>query len=168
MDFRNDNLYHLVFTKLKGSSLLDIGCGSGGLVHLAGERGLQALGLEPDKRAVELSKKLYGPLDIIIGNACYGTKLGRRFDNRTMLDVLKHLEDDVTQIRLNGHLLNDGGAVRRSSTGFPFPLRFKGCKSKASQEIYKERIGRQVGGEQFQSNGDPILEHDRTFTISNL
>lgn len=119
MDFRNDNLYHLVLTKLRGLSLLDIGCGSGGFIFSAKERGFEPLGLEPDKAAVELSKKLYGPLNIIVGSADDIQKLGRRFDNLTMLDVLEHLEDDVAQIQENYRWLQERGRLVIVVPAFP-------------------------------------------------
>ncbi len=51
------------------STVLDIGCGYGSLVHELCQQGIDAQGVEIDPEAVRLSKTLYGDLPITLVNA---------------------------------------------------------------------------------------------------
>jgi SAM-dependent methyltransferase len=46
-DFRNRNLRRLVASMVTGTSVLDIGCGSGHLLRLLEDQGKDVVGLEP-------------------------------------------------------------------------------------------------------------------------
>lgn len=94
-DFRNKNLNNLVASKLRGKSLLDIGCGVGHILYLAHKKGMDVYGAEPDKKLIDISKKIYktdmkikeaGALDIHL--------FKKTFDTITMIDVLEHIEHD--------------------------------------------------------------------------
>ena len=39
---------------------LDVGCGNGGVIHVAGQQGYQAIGIEPNPRLVKYAREVYG------------------------------------------------------------------------------------------------------------
>ena len=59
-----------------GSSLLDVGCGSGYFSRCFAERGLQVTGLDPDKAATTYAESLGGAVNYLNGSA-----LSLPFDN---------------------------------------------------------------------------------------
>ena len=94
-DFRNANLYNLIVNYLKGSNLLDVGCGPGNFLFLAQKYGYEVSGIEPDSELIALGNRLYpgfnlnvqcGPVENLIMN--------QPVDNITMIDVLEHIKDD--------------------------------------------------------------------------
>jgi 2-polyprenyl-3-methyl-5-hydroxy-6-metoxy-1,4-benzoquinol methylase len=60
-DFRNRNLRSLVASMVTGTSVLDIGCGSGHLLRLLQDQGKDVVGLEPSGELVDLAQALHGP-----------------------------------------------------------------------------------------------------------
>lgn len=112
-DFRNKNLNNLVISKLKGKTLLDIGCGVGHVLHLAKKKGLDVYGAEPDKKLIEIGEKIYKedlhmkPCDV------FGIKVfKKRFDNIIMIDVLEHIEKDKEALKeIKKHIAPGGQLV---------------------------------------------------------
>lgn len=100
LDFRNNNLYSLVLSKVKGKTFLDIGCGAGHLLAKAREKGMKVWGLEKDKNLINLSKNLYGKGIPIIQEKAEGiSRLGSKFDTITIIDVLEHINNDELVLR---------------------------------------------------------------------
>ena len=90
--------------------LLDVGAGTGILMHLAAERGWTVEGIDictlsADKAAAEFGMKVaVGPFE----THDFG---GRQFDGVTMLDVLEHVVDPLATLRRVHDLLRPGGGV---------------------------------------------------------
>ncbi len=93
-----------------GRSLLDVGCGSGLFLYLAGRAGFEAHGMDVSARAVRAARAQYG-LDVRPGEVGSGQWNGRRFDYVTMFHVLEHLRDPAGALAWVGGLLNPGGRV---------------------------------------------------------
>lgn len=91
-------------------ALLDVGAGTGILMHLARERGWQPDGVDicpltAEKAAHEFDVRIaVGPFE------SHGFD-GRTFDAVTMLDVLEHVVDPVATLRRVHALLRPGGAI---------------------------------------------------------
>jgi SAM-dependent methyltransferase len=108
-DFRNSNLINLLIRKVRGSNILDIGCGSGYLLRILSNKGKNAWGIEPNKKLIEY----IGPkLNVIRGFAEDIDKLvGEKFDTIFMVDVLEHIKNDRLQIKKIYKTLNKGGLL---------------------------------------------------------
>lgn len=79
--------------------LLDIGTNTGLFVRLAKDRGWDALGLEPNKWAVDFAKKNY---DINLINKPFSKNSFPKnsFEVITMWDVIEHFNDPVSQLKI--------------------------------------------------------------------
>ena len=67
----------------KQASVLDVGCGIGSIAAWLAERGLDVLGIDFSKNAVERARRAYGArpnLDFQVVDACRPNSLGRTFD----------------------------------------------------------------------------------------
>jgi SAM-dependent methyltransferase len=86
--------------------LLDVGAGSGILVAAAGERGYQAIGVEPSRplqtRAVELN------LPVIHGVIPHPSVKGP-FDIITVIDVIEHVPDPSGLAKAVSDIMSDNG-----------------------------------------------------------
>ncbi|MBU1203722.1 MAG: class I SAM-dependent methyltransferase [Nanoarchaeota archaeon] len=99
-DFRNYNLTNLIISKVKGKSVLDIGCGNGYLLDKLSKQGKITFGIEPNKKLIRLAKNLNPELNIYKGDAGEINKLIKtKVDTVTMIDVLEHIKEDKLQIR---------------------------------------------------------------------
>ncbi|MBI2139414.1 class I SAM-dependent methyltransferase [Candidatus Woesearchaeota archaeon] len=110
-DFRNFNLNTLILKFLKGSSLLDIGCGAGRLLARASARGMKSIGLEPNEDLVKLAKELAPGLFILKGSAEELEKVKEKVDNISLIDVLEHIQDDRAQLGRIYAQLNPSGRI---------------------------------------------------------
>ncbi len=110
-DFRNRNLHNLVASMVSGTSVLDIGCGSGHLIRLLQDQGKDVVGLEPSAELVALAQLLHGPLKIECGSPDDLVGWPHRFETITIIDVLEHIHDDVQQLRRMLALLEPGGRL---------------------------------------------------------
>lgn len=91
--------------------LLDVGSGSGISVHTASSRfQFEATGLEPSKKAVSLSKRLYG-ISVVCDLLRSDSKLPRDFGLLTLWDVIEHLVDPAVMLRLCHNHLTDSGVL---------------------------------------------------------
>ncbi|MEO6028360.1 MAG: class I SAM-dependent methyltransferase [Candidatus Binatia bacterium] len=90
--------------------LLDIGAGTGILMHLAQERGWQPEGIDIAPLTAEKVAREFG-FQITIAPFERHDFGPRRFDGITMLDVLEHVVDPLTTLRRVHELLRPGGAV---------------------------------------------------------
>jgi len=91
-------------------TLLDIGAGTGILMHLARERGWRPDGVDICPLTAEKAAKEFD-LTIAVGPFEQHHFDGRRFDAATMLDVLEHMHDPLAALRRVRALLRPGGAV---------------------------------------------------------
>ncbi len=73
----------------KPANLLDIGCGTGHLLSMARQMGIQGVGVEPSRWAV--SKARDKGLDVYQGSFPHPDLSTRIFDAITVIDVLEHL-----------------------------------------------------------------------------
>lgn len=100
------NLPKLGETKLK---VLDLGCGDGTFLELAKTCGWDAVGLEPDERAVENARQngtnvILGGIDVYDGEECI-------FDFITLKHVIEHVHDPVEILLACNRLLKPGGKI---------------------------------------------------------
>ena len=111
-DFRNSNLLNLVLSKLKGKTLLDIGCGRGDLLKKATQNKIDVFGLEPNQKLFHISKQRNPQSKILNIPAEQTIKfIKKRVDNITLLDVLEHVEKDNVLIKDLNKILNKGGRL---------------------------------------------------------
>ncbi len=89
--------------------LLDVGCGAGILMEVAGERGWDVCGQDVSPFAVDYCRQK--------GFKVYNSPLpeldipGNSFDLITLFDVIAHLKDPVSYIRSCSRLLKPGGSL---------------------------------------------------------
>ena len=113
-DFRNENLTRLVASYVKkDGAVLDIGCGSGFLLDELSRKGVRAIGIEPNRDLIELSKKRNTSLIILEGRAeDIGALLKEKVRTAIMIDVLEHIEDDASFLKtLAPHIENSGEVI---------------------------------------------------------
>lgn len=94
----------------KRKSILDIGSGLGFFLKCGKDRGWKTLGVEPSSESYNYSKKL----GLDIANQYLNEKnyqeIGK-FDVVHMHEVIEHLPDPVSMIKLGKNMLNDGGLI---------------------------------------------------------
>jgi 2-polyprenyl-3-methyl-5-hydroxy-6-metoxy-1,4-benzoquinol methylase len=112
-DFRASSLHRLVESLLRGTNVLDVGCGTGGfVVHLA-QRGYDVHGIDSSERMVRNARAALGAAglsqDLVScgrldeGSACYDTVVS--------LDVIEHNADDLGLVREMARRLRPGGRL---------------------------------------------------------
>lgn len=94
----------------RGSSLLDIGCGSGTFLYHASRQGFIPHGLDVSSEAVELARLQYG-LQVRQGDVGSEVWEDHRFDFVTMFHVLEHLRDPREALLFAGGLLKPQGGL---------------------------------------------------------
>lgn len=90
-----------------GSSLLDIGCGSGRFLWRAARVGWHVIGLEFDPTAARVCRSK--GLEVFDGTLEELASTGRRFDVITLSHVIEHVHDPLALLRSARTLLADGG-----------------------------------------------------------
>ena len=112
-DFRNENLTRLVASHVvKSGTALDIGCGSGFLLDELSRRGVNAIGIEPNRDLIRLSKKRNAALAIFEGRAeDIGSILKEKVRTAILIDVLEHIEDDEGFLKTLAPHIESGGEV---------------------------------------------------------
>lgn len=118
-DFRNFNLLRLVAGSVRGGRVLDIGCGSGGLLSLLQQQGHSVCGVEPNDELVSLANKLHPELHVVQGTGADLDRVTGSFDAITIIDVLEHIEDDREQLRRIWDRLVPGGQLVVLVPAFP-------------------------------------------------
>jgi 2-polyprenyl-3-methyl-5-hydroxy-6-metoxy-1,4-benzoquinol methylase len=93
-----------------GRKLLDIGCNMGFLLKVARDNGWRVKGVDTSIDAVEYGKKELG-LEIIVGRVEEINFGNDKFDLICALDLLEHLEDPLSFLKLCHHLLADEGIL---------------------------------------------------------
>lgn len=89
--------------------LLDVGCGSGTFLLRAREMGIQAMGCEPDPRAVETCRAQ--GLDVLAGDIFASGLNETRFDLITVNHVIEHVYEPIALLQRALHLLRPGGIL---------------------------------------------------------
>lgn len=104
-DFRAVNLRNLVADQVVPGSVLDVGCGGGGMVVWLLKRGLDARGIDGSDPIIAaaqsfLKSQSCDPTRVSKTTLSDLAQAGHRVDNAVSMDVLEHVEDD--QAMFNG------------------------------------------------------------------
>ena len=110
-DFRNANLIRLICGYIQGSRVLDVGCGAGRLLNALKQEGFSPVGIEPDKDLISLAERMNPELKIYQGEGDRLATIPEQFETITIIDVLEHIEDDVSQLELMYDRLEEGGRL---------------------------------------------------------
>jgi len=90
-------------------SIMDIGCGSAGLLYLARKEGWQVRGMELSEKAARDIWEDQG-IDVIVANFLeYDNPENEKYDVVVLRHVLEHLPDSLLAMRQIGSLLKDNG-----------------------------------------------------------
>lgn len=115
IDLSNRNNSHTLMVELVGASkrVLDVGCATGYLAGVLGERGCTVTGVESDAQAAEearphLERLVIGDLEVMDLADALGDE---RFDVIVFGDVLEHLRDPLALLRSARGLLAERGSV---------------------------------------------------------
>lgn len=102
---------YLAFLKkhTKGKSLLDVGTGSGLLLHLARAAGYEVEGTDLSRH---VSETLPAKVGIPVHHGTIeGISFARKYDIITMLHVLEHTTDPLSTMNRAREILNEGGFI---------------------------------------------------------
>jgi SAM-dependent methyltransferase len=91
-------LSRVVRLRPRAKTLLDIGAGTGLLVHEARARGLEAVGIEPSRSLVRSARRIHD-VELLEGYFPHPAIADRTFDIITMIDVIEHVTEPVTLLR---------------------------------------------------------------------
>lgn len=98
------------FGTARGRRLLDVGCSDGSLMALFEARGNQCVGIDIDRRAVQLAQARGRDARVeLLDDFAAGSP--EKFDFVTMFDVLEHLTDPVGTLRTVRRLLAPNGLL---------------------------------------------------------
>jgi 2-polyprenyl-3-methyl-5-hydroxy-6-metoxy-1,4-benzoquinol methylase len=87
--------------------LLDIGCSSGALLHVASDLGFNIAGVEPAEQAASTAKK--AGFDVHNGLLHEAEYPDNSFDIITLYEVIEHLTDPLSLVREAHRILKPGG-----------------------------------------------------------
>lgn len=91
--------------------LLDVGCGTGGMLASAARRGWQVAGIEPNRQAAGRARQRVCRAEVFCGPVEAFAEAAERFDLITCLEVIEHLRDPAAALsRLYG-CLRPGGLL---------------------------------------------------------
>lgn len=93
-----------------GGEVLDVGCGGGAFLAGARSLGWRVVGVEPDRRAVEVARVARG-LDVRAGTLEEQRFAADRFDAVTSSHVIEHVHDPLGFLRECGRVLKPGGRI---------------------------------------------------------
>ena len=109
-DFRNANLFNLIASKVTGTTVVDIGCGSGFFGNLLVERHKEVIGIEPNDDMRVLASRINPKVTVIPGRAEDVVDLvTKSVETVVMLDVLEHVENDGEQVQKVQQVLVEHG-----------------------------------------------------------
>jgi len=94
-----------------GLRLLEIGCGTGGMLPILAAHG-RVTGIDPSEDAIRYSRQRHGrEAELLRVDFPAELPPGGGYDVVALFDVLEHLDDDVLALRRAASLLADGGLV---------------------------------------------------------
>jgi SAM-dependent methyltransferase len=144
-DFRSANLWDLLGSHVRPGTVLDVGCGAGGMVSWLLSRGFDARGVDSSEKTIESAKAFLEqqghdpscvsaePLQRLIAGEV-------KYDNVLSMDCLEHIEDDHGAFATLVKLLAPGGRLIVTVPALP--------------QVYGER--------------DRIIGHYRRYTLASL
>lgn len=95
--------------------LLDVGCGKGGFLKYAQEKGWDVYGLDFDAKVAGLADALVGCGRVAVADiVSYAAKTDKRFDLITFFDVLEHIDNHDEFMAAVRSLLAPGGFIAMS------------------------------------------------------
>jgi SAM-dependent methyltransferase len=144
-DFRSANLWQLLGSHVRPGTVLDVGCGAGGMVSWLLSRGFDARGIDSNERTIEAAKAFlrergHDPERVSAESLERLLATSARWSNVVSMDCLEHIEDDRAAFATLVQLLSPGGRLLVTVPALPF--------------VYGER--------------DRILGHYRRYTIESL
>ena len=108
--------FHFVLGRLeKGARVLDVGTAAGGFLKVAREYGVQAEGLELDRRMIAAARREGLPVKEGLLDETFAAENAGKFDALTMFDVLEHLDDPRGILKLARKVLKPGGKIGLST-----------------------------------------------------
>ena len=116
-DFRVSNLFSLLSSHIpSGSSILDVGCGSGGLVGYLLENNFNAKGIDINENNINVAKKFllskdFNPERVSVNLSKDLMKKGEQSDVVFCMDCLEHVEDDLELFNDLIQLVRPGGKL---------------------------------------------------------
>ena len=90
-------------------TLLDIGCGDGVLLEVAGQAGIRCVGSEVSDELIHLGQKRLGADAVVSGNLA--RLPDAHYDVITLINVLEHLGDPYQMLNTCARLLRTGGIL---------------------------------------------------------
>lgn len=124
-DFRRNVLWGWIERQLIAGRVLDIGGGAGYMACRAAESGYQTILAEPDGALLAAGQEQInaaGGLLTVLEKSAHEIdpdEIGR-FENILLLDVLEHIEDDLTALRNVTRLLAENGQIIITVPALPF------------------------------------------------
>ena len=94
--------------KRRGETLLDIGMGVGKFLSAADLTGYRVTGFDFNKDSVQVAKDHYGLGDVHVATLDEFMKEDRKFDVITMFELIEHLDDFDTLLKIRDHLNESG------------------------------------------------------------
>jgi SAM-dependent methyltransferase len=115
-DFRSKSLNELISSYIVPGTVLDVGCGSGGMVAWLLSRGYDARGIDSSDKIIEaahafLTTRGCDPARVTKMRIEDAIAAGQPVDNAVSMDCLEHQEDDGTMFRNLVQLVRPGGRV---------------------------------------------------------
>ncbi|MFH1776629.1 MAG: class I SAM-dependent methyltransferase [Candidatus Omnitrophota bacterium] len=147
-----------------GKKLLDIGCGFGDLMKIAGKKGLIAYGIDISEKAVEVAKWNTQLDRICCGNAENLPHITSFFDYVTIIGALEHLLSPAKGLQEMLRVCVNRGKLLIVVPNVPivegFKNRFRKEKAqlKATNQIYENVLTLKQWKKIFEQNGLTILK----------
>jgi 2-polyprenyl-3-methyl-5-hydroxy-6-metoxy-1,4-benzoquinol methylase len=142
----NNFTYHILLKhindsfKIKGSKILDIGCGAGSLSLYMASKGGLVTGIDISKKAISECTKSARALNLKSTNFFQsyfpdGFTLGEKYDYVVFTEVIEHLENDISAVKKIEQLLKPGGLLLLSTPSISAPLHRLGLTNSFDREV---------------------------------
>jgi 2-polyprenyl-3-methyl-5-hydroxy-6-metoxy-1,4-benzoquinol methylase len=115
-DFRAANLFHLVSERVAPGSVLDVGCGAGGMVAWLLEHGFDARGIDSSEATIRAARGFFRSRRLDperVTNTSIEDLVAQGFqvDNVVSMDCLEHIENDAAAFEYLVRLARPGGRI---------------------------------------------------------